>query len=99
MTELKEILFENADIRFRNFAGAEGAFNNEGEASAEVKGIGFDKHSDIQDADYEEVSEETKEIPAPESENEEDVSRETSEEDKPENDKKGGKKPRKPRGQ
>ena len=31
MTELKEILFENADIKFRNFAGAEGAFNNEGD--------------------------------------------------------------------
>ena len=75
------------------------AFNNEGEPNAEVKGIPFDKHSDIQDADYEEVSEETKEIPAPESENEEDVSRETSEEDKPTKGGKGSRKPRKPKDQ
>ena len=75
------------------------AFNNEGEPNAEVKGIPFDKHSDIQDADYEEVSEETKELPTPESENEEDVSRETSEEDKPTKGGKGSRKPRKPKDQ
>ena len=74
------------------------AFNNEGEPNAEVKGIPFDKHSDIQDADYEEVSEETKELPAPESD-EDNVSRETSEDDKPKNSGKGSRKPRKPKDQ
>ena len=72
-------------------------FNNEGEPNVEAKGIPFDKYSDIQDADYEEVSEETKELPAPESENEEDVSRETTENNKPTNEQKPPKKPRKPK--
>ena len=53
----------------------------------------------IEDADFEEVSDEPKELPAPESEREDNVSRETSEDDKPTKGGKGSRKPRKPKDQ